>query len=76
MQEWPDGEWDDDEDIDTVRERMRADEIAIMRRKLAETPPTGLDPADDYETHKREQWIAHIAAWDREHPAACDDDHT
>jgi hypothetical protein len=65
--EWPEGEWDDEEDFDVIRERWRAQEIEIMKRKLAERPPTGLNPEDDYETFEREQWTQEIAAWEREH---------
>jgi hypothetical protein len=64
---WPEGEWDDEEDFDAIREQMRAGEIEIMRRKLAETPPTGRDPAEDYDTFERELWEQEVAAWDREH---------
>jgi len=65
--EWPEGEWDGEEDFDVIRAQMCVDEIEIMRRKLAERPPTGLNPADDYETFEREQWEQEVAAWDREH---------
>jgi hypothetical protein len=65
--DWPEGEWDDDEDFDVIREQMRRNEIEIMRRKLMERPPTGLNPDDDYETFEREQWEQEVAAWDREH---------
>lgn len=67
---WPEGEWDDDEDFDVIRKQMRVGEIEIMRRKLAERPPTGLDPDDDYETCEREQWEQEVAAWDRGHSEA------
>ncbi len=46
---------------------MRASEIEIMRGKLAERPPTGLNPDDDYAMFEREQWEQEITAWDREH---------
>lgn len=46
-----------------------------MRRKLAERPPTGLNPDDDYETLEREQWEQEVAVWDREHSKRkCDAD--
>ncbi len=68
--DWPEGEWDDEEDFDAIREQMRVDEIEVMRRKLAETPPTGLSPDDDYETFEREHWIRQIAAWERKQSEA------
>lgn len=64
---WPGGEWDDEEDFDVIRAQMRVVEIEIMRRKLAERLPTGLNPNDDYETFERKQWAREVAAWDREH---------
>jgi hypothetical protein len=70
----PEGEWDSEEDFDAIREQMRAGEIEIMRKKLAETPLTGLNPADDYETFEREHWANHIAAWKREHANTSDKD--
>jgi hypothetical protein len=72
--DWSESEWDGEEDFDTIREQMRASEIEVMRRKLAETPPTGLNPADDYETFEREHWANQIAAWEREHANASDKD--
>jgi hypothetical protein len=72
--DWSESEWDGEEDFDTIREHMRASEIEVMRRKLAETPPTGLNPADDYETFEREHWANQIAAWEREHANASDKD--
>ncbi len=63
---WPEGEWDDEEDFDVIRAQMRVDEIEILRKKLADRPPPGLNPDDDYETFEREQWEQEVAAWDRE----------
>ncbi len=71
---WSEGEWDDDEDFDVIRAQMRVGEIEITRRKLSEPPPTGLNPDDDYETFEREQWEQEVAAWDREHSEAPDED--
>ncbi len=68
--DWPEGEWDSEEDFDIIREQMRVGQIEVMRRKLAETPPTGLSPDDDYETFEREHWISQIAAWERERSAS------
>ena len=73
MPDWPEGEWDGEEDFDALRAQMRLDEIEIMRRNLAETPPTGKDPAEDYETFEREQWEQEVAVWDREHGDAPDE---
>lgn len=63
--DWPEGEWDDEDDFDALRERWRAEEIAIFKRKLADPPSAGMKP-DDYEASEREGWAMMVAAWEKQ----------
>lgn len=64
--DWPEDEWDDEEDFDRLHMEFRAGEIEALRRKLAESPSPGMKP-DDLEAYQRELWAMEVADWDREH---------